>query len=73
MALTGSASKTLSDGTKVFAGQGYLLPENQSYINLPVGDIESGNGLVMGFPRSAEPRRIRPVVGGIGGWKLKEC
>ncbi len=68
-----------ADPINVFAGQGYLKPENEDWINKPTLN-NLLEGAVMGFPRSAEEAVVPPpdpddpqANTGNRGWKLKEC
>lgn len=52
---------------QAYPGQGFQTPQDQTWANRPTG-IE-GAGLVMGFPRSAEPI---PPPARIGRWYISE-
>lgn len=52
---------------QAYAGQGFQTPVDQTWANRPTG--VDGAGLVMGFPRSAEPQPPTPRV---GRWYISE-
>ncbi len=56
------------DAYKLYSGQGFFLPFDTTWVNRHTG-TETNGGMVMGFPRSAEPQ---PDQDGTQKWYLSE-